>query len=268
MLIISLSLLASLLYVLATGHVLSRLFHKEGPSQKLTVLLSTGAILAHMLVLVNSVFTHDGQDLSTVNVAMLTCWVIVVSVTTVSLKFPATLLLPVVYGFAAILLIASLFIPHHIIIQSINVDLGLVIHISLSLLAYCILIIATLYAVQFFYIDKRLKEKDLAIMNSHLPPLMLVERQLYQLLTVGTAMFTLALMSGFIFLEGMFTKEVIHKTVLSIIAWLVFATVTFGHHRFGWRGKPVVFAIIGASGLVTLAYFGSRFIQEVILVKF
>ena len=268
MLIICLSLLASFLYVLATGHVLSRLFHKDGPSQKLTVLLSTGAILAHMLVLVNSVFTHNGQDLSTINIAMLTCWGIVVSVTTVSLKFPATLLLPVVYGFAAILLVASLFIPHHIIMQSIDVKLGLVVHISFSLLAYCILIIATLYAVQFYYIDKRLKEKDLAIMHSHLPPLMLVERQLYQLLTVGTIIFTFALMSGFFFLEGMFAKEAIHKTVLSMVAWVIFTIVATGHHVLGWRGKPVVFAILGASGLVTMAYFGSRFIQEVILVKF
>lgn len=268
MLIVSLSLIASVFYVLATGHVLSRLFHKEGPSHKLTIILSTLAILAHMLVLVNSVFTIQGQDLSTVNVALLTCWVIVVSVTTVSLKFPATLLLPVVYGFAALLLIASLFIPHHIIMESINVDLGLVTHISLSLLAYCVLIIATLYAIQFFFIDKRLKQKDLAIMHSHLPPLMHVERQLYQLLTVGTVLFTLALLSGFVFLEGMFNKEYIHKTVLSLVSWAIFSTVTIGHHQLGWRGKPVVFAIISASGLVTLAYFGSRFIQEVILGKF
>ncbi|MCF2907921.1 MULTISPECIES: cytochrome C assembly family protein [Pseudoalteromonas] len=268
MLIISLSLFASLFYVLATGHVLSRLFHKEGPSQKLTIIFSTVAILSHMLVLVNSVFTQDGQDLSTINVALLTCWVIVVSVTTVSLKFPATLLLPVVYGFAALLLVASLFVPHHIVMKSLDVDIGLVVHISLSLLAYCVLIIATLYAVQFYFIDRRLKEKDLAIMHSHLPPLMQVESQLYQLLTVGTGLLTLALLSGFVFLEGMFAKEFLHKTVLSLVAWCMFSAVTIGHHQFGWRGKSVVFAVLGASGIVTLAYFGSRFVQEVILGKF
>ena len=174
MLIISLTIIASLFYVLATSHVLSRLFHHQGPSQKVTIILSTVAILAHMLLLVNSVFRADGQDLSIVNVALLTCWIIVLCVTTVSLKFPATLLLPVVYGFAALLIISSLFIPHHVLLQSINVELALVAHISLSLLAYCILIIATLYGVQFYFIDKRLKRKDLAIVHSHLPPLMVV----------------------------------------------------------------------------------------------
>ena len=206
MMIISLSLIAVFLHH-SDIHVLSRLFDKQGPNQKKTLILSTIAILTHMLVLVNSVFTRaDGQDLSTVNVALLTCWVIVVSVTTVSLRFPATLLLPVVYGFAAILLLASLFIPHHIVMTSINVDLGLVIHISLSLLAYCVLIISTLYAIQFMFIDKRLKQRDLAIMTSHLPPLMVVERQLYQLLFVGTGLLTMALASGFLFLDGMFAK--------------------------------------------------------------
>lgn len=268
MMIISLSLIACLFYTMATSHVLSRLFDKQGPNQKKTLILSTIAILTHMLVLVNSVFTQQGQDLSTVNVALLTCWVIVVSVTTVSLRFPATLLLPVVYGFAAILLLASLFIPHHIVMTSINVDLGLVIHISLSLLAYCVLIISTLYSIQFMFIDKRLKQRDLAIMTSHLPPLMVVERQLYQLLFVGTGLLTMALASGFLFLDGMFAKEAIHKTILSIVAWLIYATVALGHKQFGWRGKPVVIAIISASVIVTLGYFGSRFIQEVVLGRF
>lgn len=268
MLIISLTIIASLFYVLATSHVLSRLFHHQGPSQKITIVLSTVAILAHMLLLVNSVFRADGQDLSIVNVALLTCWVIVLCVTTVSLKFPATLLLPVVYGFAALLTLASLFIPHHILLNSINVELALVAHISLSLLAYCILIIAMLYGVQFYFIDKRLKRKDLAIVHSHLPPLMVVERQLYQLLNLGTVLLSVALITGFVFLDGMFANEFIHKTILSLVAWAIFATIAVGHVKRGWRGKVVVVSIMIAAFILTLAYFGSRFIQEVVLNKF
>ncbi|WP_213608663.1 cytochrome c biogenesis protein CcsA [Pseudoalteromonas sp.] len=268
MLIISLTIIASLFYVLATSHVLSRLFHRQGPSQKITIILSTVAILAHMLLLVNSVFRAEGQDLSIVNVALLTCWVIVLCVTTVSLKFPATLLLPVVYGFAALLTISSLFIPHHILLNSINVELALVTHISLSLLAYCILIIATLYGVQFYFIDKRLKRKDLAIVHSHLPPLMVVERQLYQLLNLGTVLLSVALITGFVFLDGMFANEFIHKTTLSLVAWAIFVTIAVGHVKRGWRGKIVVVSIMIAAFILTLAYFGSRFIQEVVLNKF
>ena len=265
--LIVLTLIASLFYGLATRHVVSKLFDKQGPNQKKTLLLSTVAILLHLAVLVNSIFTAGGQDLSFSNVALLICWLIVVSVTTVSLRFPATLLLPVVYGFAAILLIASLFIPHRVILQSVNFELGLVTHISLSFMAYCVLIIATLYAVQFYFINRRLKRKDMSIVTSHLPPLMLVERQLFHLVSMGSLLLTFALATGFLFLENMFASGYVHKTVLSLLSWALFCAVAWGHKYRGWRGKSSVITTICAASLLTLAYFGSRFVQEVILGK-
>ena len=66
----------------------------------------------------------------------------------------------------------------------------------------------------------------------------------------------------------MFAKEFIHKTILSLVAWAIFAVVAVGHMKKGWRGKPVVVTIMVAAFVLTLAYFGSRFIQEVILNKF
>jgi ABC-type uncharacterized transport system permease subunit len=38
-----------------------------------------------------------------------------------------------------------------------------------------------------------------------------------------------------------------------------------GHSLFGWRGKPVIWSTIISGVLLTLAYFGSRFVKEVIL---
>ncbi|TMP27006.1 cytochrome c biogenesis protein CcsA, partial [Pseudoalteromonas rubra] len=105
----------------------------------------------------------------------------------------------------------------------------------------------------FYFIDKRLKRKDLAIVYSHLPPLMVVERQLYQLVFVGTALLSLALLSGFVFLDSMLAIENAHKTVLSIIAWGVFLAVVIGRKLRGWRGKSSVITIMVGAGLLTLA---------------
>lgn len=268
MLLVGLTLLAFCFYALATGHVFFRLFDKKGPDQKKTLIFSTVAILSHMALLLNSIFTESGQDLSFSNIALLICWLIVVSVTTVSLRFPATLLLPVVYGFAALLLIISLFLPHHIILQSVNLKVGLVTHISLSFMAYCVLVIATLYAVQFYFINRKLKQRDLSIVTSHLPPLMLVEKQLFHLVSMGTLLLTCALVSGFLFLENMLAHGFIHKTVLSTLAWALFVSVAWGHKYRGWRGKSSVITTIIAAFLLTLAYFGSRFVQEVLLERF
>ena len=63
----------------------------------------------------------------------------------------------------------------------------------------------------------------------------------------------------------MFAKEEAHKAVLSIIAWFIYAILLWGHFRKGWRGRLVIYITIAGSSLLTLAYFGSRFVREVIL---
>ena len=56
-----------------------------------------------------------------------------------------------------------------------------------------------------------------------------------------------------------------HKTVFSILAWLVFAFLLLGRARFGWRGRSAVRVLYTGSILLLLAYAGSRFVLEVIL---
>ena len=45
---------------------------------------------------------------------------------------------------------------------------------------------------------------------------------MFQLIAAGFALLTLALLSGIPFVEILFEQHLIHKTVLSIAAWLVF----------------------------------------------
>ena len=56
-----------------------------------------------------------------------------------------------------------------------------------------------------------------------------------------------------------------HKTAFSVLSWLVFAILLVGRARFGWRGKRAVHVLYIGSGLLLLAYVGSRFVLEVIL---
>ena len=56
-----------------------------------------------------------------------------------------------------------------------------------------------------------------------------------------------------------------HKTVFSILSWLVFAFLLLGRLRFGWRGRKAVRVLYTGSLLLLLAYAGSRFVLEVIL---
>jgi ABC-type uncharacterized transport system permease subunit len=40
-----------------------------------------------------------------------------------------------------------------------------------------------------------------------------------------------------------FAQHLIHKTALSLVAWVIFAVLIFGHKLFGWRGKQTIVAI-------------------------
>jgi ABC-type uncharacterized transport system permease subunit len=137
-------------------------------------------------------------------------------------------------------------------------------HISFALIAYCVLIIATLFAFQVTYINLKLKSKNLSAV-AHLPPLMQVERQLFAILTIGTAILFVSQLIGFVFLEGFLNKENAHKTLLSILSLVLYSLILWGHFKKGWRGHRILLLVISASVLLTLAYFGSRFVKEFIL---
>jgi ABC-type uncharacterized transport system permease subunit len=251
-------------YILASGIIVAGLFQEQGPNKTAALIFVILAIGIHIVVLKNGIFLEPGQNMSMLNVASLVGWLISVTMVLASFKLPNTILLPVVYSFTGLIVLASSLISSAHLIQ-ISVQPTLLIHISLALFAYACLAIAFLYAVQLSYINLRLKEKKASLLHSSLPPLMAVEKILFKLLLVGTVLLTLSLISGFMFLDNMFAKEQAHKTVLSLIAWGIYSFVVCGHFAFGWRGKPVISATMIGGVLLTLAYFGSRFVREVIL---
>ncbi len=56
-----------------------------------------------------------------------------------------------------------------------------------------------------------------------------------------------------------------HKTVFSILGWVVFAGLLAGRHAFGWRGRRATGWLYAGAALLLLAYVGSRFVLEVLL---
>jgi ABC-type uncharacterized transport system permease subunit len=53
--------------------------------------------------------------------------------------------------------------------------------------------------------------------------------------------------------------------VLSLIAWAVFATLLWGHWKFGWRGRTAIRWTLGGFVFLMLAYFGSKMVLELML---
>ena len=251
-------------YILASVATLSRLFHPKGPNIVLVLSLGCVAIVAHTLSNGQYLYQQADINFSLPNVVSLVSLLITLLVSLVALKYKVNLLLPVVYSFAGIWQLLMIFIPPNVLIPLSAEKVFLVTHITLALIAYCVLIIATLYAFQVAYINYKLKNKNLLAV-SHLPPLMQVENQLFLILSIGTLCLLLSQFSGLIFLDDFFTKERAHKTVLSLMSLLVYMLILWGHFKQGWRGHKVLVLTVIASLLLTLSYFGSRFVKEFIL---
>jgi ABC-type uncharacterized transport system permease subunit len=138
-------------------------------------------------------------------------------------------------------------------------------HIVLSALAYALLTIAVALAIALALLDHRLRSRRPLGWLAFLPSMEALESGTFQALAAGFAVLTLALFSGFIFVEDLFAQHLIHKTVLSCIAWVVFAVLLFGRWRFGWRGRTATTWTLSGFALLGLAYFGSKIVLESIL---
>lgn len=99
-------------------------------------------------------------------------------------------------------------------------------------------------------------------------PLLTLERLTFRFATAGFVLLSATLLAGLLFGEALYGGSGIkwdHKTVFSILSWLVFAFLLVGRLRFGWRGRKAVRVLYMGSLLLLLAYAGSRFVLEVVL---
>lgn len=262
--LLALNLICILLYVVATVSVATRWFHKDGPLIKLSIVASGVAIVLHLLILLNSILSGDGQNLSIVNVGSITALLITAVIWLLSLRNQQTFLLPLVTGFSAIAVLVASFTPGSVIMH-IELRPSLLAHISFALLAYGCLSIAFLYALQLSFINRRLKQKNAVIIHSSLPPLMEVEQNLFRLIMLGTGLLTLSLASGFFFLENMFEQRQVHKTILTTITWFMYVGMIVVHKRVGLKDNTIISLSVVGVVLLTLAYFGSRVVKEVLI---
>lgn len=138
-------------------------------------------------------------------------------------------------------------------------------HILLSTLAYALVTIAAAMAIALALLDRRLRARRPLGRLALLPSVEALETGTFQALGAGFAVLTLALFSGFVFINNLFAQHLPHKTILSCLAWLVFAVLLFGRWRFGWRGRIAVRWTLSGFALLGLAYFGSKLVLESIL---
>ncbi|MBW3566528.1 MAG: cytochrome c biogenesis protein CcsA [Proteobacteria bacterium] len=259
------SVLAAILaYFAAAGWLLVRAARGEKayflPRWPALVFAAAGVLL-HAIALNTAIRTPAGLDLGMVNMFSLMAWQIGLLTFAGSLR-PGTANLGIgLYPLVGISALALLFDGSPVAIVR-NASWQLEAHILLSVLAYGLLALAAFQSILLAIQDYRLRRHRPGGWLRALPPLAGMEALLFQTLGLGFALLSLALFSGLIFVENLFAQHLVHKTVLSIVAWIVFGVLLWGRWRFGWRGRTAIRWTLGGFTLLVLAYFGSKLVLE------
>jgi ABC-type uncharacterized transport system permease subunit len=138
-------------------------------------------------------------------------------------------------------------------------------HILLSMGAAALLFAAAVTALLLVFLDRRLRTRRIADLPRGMPPLDALEKVMFRLIGAGFCLLTLALFTGFVFVTNLFTQNLVQKTVLSLIAWLLFGVLLIGRIRFGWRGRSAVRWTLSGFGVLAVGYFGVKFVLESVL---
>jgi ABC-type uncharacterized transport system permease subunit len=147
-------------------------------------------------------------------------------------------------------------------------------HVAIALLAYSTLTIAAFHAVLMALQESHLHTRGIepssgwfAAAIDRLPALLTMERLLFRLIALGFVLLSLTVLSGVVFSEQLFGKpfRIDHKTVFTLLSWVLFGVLLAGRHWRGWRGKTALSFTLSGFATLLLAYVGSRFVLEVVL---
>ncbi len=250
------------LYLITTGYIFKEL--QQNKTSLATTILAWLAVLSHMSYNALLFTINNGFNFSFFHTTSFISSLVAQLLLLTSLSKPVEKLGIVIFPFAAIMLGLDLAFSDNTQPQQLY-NWQMNIHILTSIIAFSLLNIAALQAILLAMQDKQLKNHQTSNILHSLPPLQTMETLLFQMIGTGVGFLTLSLISGFVFIEDLFAQHLVHKTILSIFAWLIFSGLLFGRTYYGWRGKTAMqWTLVGFVSLA-LAYLGSKFVLELIL---
>ncbi len=136
-----------------------------------------------------------------------------------------------------------------------------VFHVLLSALTVCVLSVAGLLALLLALQERLLRYKTSpGFWINRLPPLETMESKLFKVNSWGFALLSLVLITSFYFYHAVLWEYTIlmQKTLLAIIAWILFLVLLLGRHWRGWRGAQAIYSTLCGVGLLIIVYGVSK----------
>jgi ABC-type uncharacterized transport system permease subunit len=260
---------ATVCYLAATLVIGLRLFRSGAewvpPRSAGLTAMAVGLVL-HALLVYQDTFTPSGLNLGFFHVGSLSALVIVLLLLASSLGKPVENLGLVLLPMAILTIFLELRFSTTRLLGE-EAPSGLTVHVLISILAYSVLSLAAVQSLLLAIQNNHLRNRHPGGFIRALPPLQTMETLLFEMIGVGFFLLSLALVTGFMFLENIFAQHLVHKTVLGIASWVVFGTLLWGRFRFGWRGRTAIIWTLSGFVVLMLAYFGSKAVLELILQR-
>ena len=262
------SVLALVLYCLSAFLIIKQLARRPDSSFRqrwLTLTPALIALLIHAIILNHLIYRPDGLNLGFFTAFSLVAWLVSIQILLSCIfRHIETLGIAIfplagLSGFAAS---ATAPAPRHLIIVSNNLIQG---HIMISVIAYSLIMLGAFQALLLAYQDHAIRSHNPGGFIRYLPPIHDMETLLFQFLGFGFACLSGSLISGFFFVEDIFAQHQAHKTVFSIIAWVILGILLFGRFQFGWRGKTALRCTLSTFAFLLIGFFGSKLVYEFIL---
>lgn len=255
------TILAIVFYLAASSLLAAPLTGCPRAPQRLGLATATLAVVLHAAVLLGA---HGGRlDLHFFAALSLVACVVAALTLLVNLSRPVAGLGVIVFPVAALVLALDVFLAPAT--TPAPIDWQIKLHVVIALLAYSVLSIAAVLALLLAVQERALRSRRLGTLVRALPPLTQTEALLFRLIGAGFALLTLTLLSGLLFIANIRAQHLVHTTVLSIVAWLIFGALLWGRWRHGWRARSAVNLTLIGMAVLGLAFFGSKFVLEVIL---
>ncbi|WP_101674513.1 cytochrome C assembly family protein [Alloalcanivorax mobilis] len=256
-------LIATLFYALASVLVVRQFRGQSAPSRLALVIPGALAVLAHAVCLYFLMVTDHGLRLGLMPVASSVAMVGAGLVMASSLYRPFEWTGVLVFPFATLVVPASLLIRTGYSTHPLEHGIGL--HVLLSITAYAVLVISACQAILLMVQHRQLKDGHIRGVMRLFPPIQVMESMLFDTIWLGESLLTLAILFGFLYVDDLFAQHLMHKTVLTLVSWVIFAVLLGGRHLSGWRGRTAIRFTLAGFVCLLVAFFGTQLVLEVIL---
>lgn len=258
--------LALTLYLVAVVIGIIEFFKSTKTTSRIMLVIAGFAFFSHSISLIYRYVSVGHIPISNAHEATsFFSWCIVLMFFIIEYRYKVGLLGSFIMPMVFILMLSSSMFPREIkLLSPILQSKWLGIHTVFAFLGNAAFAMAFGIGVMYLVQERFVRSKHIGDLFRRLPSLQSLDEINYRLITWGFPLFTLAMITGSLWANtawGSYWRWD-PREVLSLVTWLIYATILHARLLAGWRGKRA--AILSIVGFLTIliAFFGIKLLEK------